>query len=1103
MENNKFLSIFMIIILSFTSFMQPLVAFGNESESLSDLDSHELILDGEEIILEDEQSLETEQVEQDVIAEDEIVPIEQERESVKNKGDPEQGKKETHVLKDQSEERADQVVEKEADTVKKENIKEKDEKVKFKRSSTTEIKPEVKEVVAWTNVDGKKTVVSNKNPIERSQFYNLDIHLKNVKSASGSFVSGDKLVIDNVYVPYSQSDRVDLMNQKFVVGGVDMGTWNYYRGKNSIEITLNEKAEKYSEIKDARVTISSFSAHTLNCNTTLDVTAGNAKTEVVYKNEVAKAIGTSTEMKMVGVNGTDSIRVNAGTGAYLLHYLGSNTTGGVKPPKEKGDTLIDLKIPKGYTFDKVVFESEILFPDSTSDDKNYEMTYAFMRGVDFTKAFNEVTPKKGQSLSAFKKSLKPLEYGVWEGKNLVANFGVNGDNGLKFGDERSNYPNMKPSEIVDGLSCVDDVVKKKIDAVYGSDNALKGNVPNLILKASFKKPVNKSEKVTVGAIKEVNNELVSEREVTAIASPSSADGNATLSKGNIKLVKVDENKRVIKDKKFVFEVKDSKGEQIKFSKKDVNDYVYNKKGEFSEIVVDSKGETTLFDLPLGDYQVKEIKGDIDYELDTKAHKAKIEGGKTVSVEVINKKKTPKTPEVIKDVEGKEHLEVAHEKEYNYNVKTNIPTELGGYDNLTISDVLDERLDVLGAKVLVNGEETDFEAVVKDQTVSVKLDRKQLETIKGGEINLQITAKIQSGTDIELIDNKATIQLNDNPEVDSNVVTVIPPKPITPEVVKDVEEQEHLEVAHEKEYNYNVKTNIPTELGGYDNLTISDVLDERLDVVGVKVLVEGEESDFEAIVEGQSVVLELDREQLNEIAGKEVNLQITAKIQSGTDIELIDNKATIQLNDDPAEESNVVTVIPPKPITPEIVKDVEGKEHLDIEREKNYVYNVKTNIPTELGGYKTMTITDALDRRLEVVNAKVLVDGQDSGLKANIKGQNVVLELDREQLNEIAGKEVNLQITSLIKGDVTDIDIPNTATLQLNDDPAVDSNEVTVSPIIPKDPVTPTKEEPKKTVLGKVLPSTATEIFNFLLIGAGLMVLGSLGYFFFRKKQKEE
>ena len=102
--------------------------------------------------------------------------------------------------------------------------------------------------------------------------------------------------------------------------------------------------------------------------------------------------------------------------------------------------------------------------------------------------------------------------------------------------------------------------------------------------------------------------------------------------------------------------------------------------------------------------------------------------------------------------------------------------------------MDNHLTVLGAKVFANGKEVDFEVLVDDQVVTLILDREQLETVKGIELTLEIESKINEDAPIELIDNKATIQLNDNPSEDSNVVTVIPPKPLDSPVKEEITEE---------------------------------------------------------------------------------------------------------------------------------------------------------------------------------------------------------------------------------------------------------------------------------------------------------------------------
>ncbi|MGF2716821.1 isopeptide-forming domain-containing fimbrial protein, partial [Bacillus cereus] len=351
------------------------------------------------------------------------------------------------------------------------------------------------------------------------------------------------------------------------------------------------------------------------------------------------------------------------------------------------------------------------------------------------------------------------------------------------------------------------------------------------------------------------------------------------------------------------------------------------------------------------------------------------------------------------------------------------------------------------------------AEIKGQDVKLVLDRNQLEEVKGKEVNVQIISKIKDGTPIETVPNRASIQLNNLESINSNIVTVIPPTPVNPNIVKDVEGKEHLDVERGKDFNYNVKTKI-SEVKGYKTLTIADTLDKRLEVVKATVLVDGKESDLKAVVKGQNVSLILDRKQLDKLVGTEVTVQIKAHMKEDAKVETVPNKATITLNDNPSIESNEVTVIPPNPIKPNIFKDVEGKEHLEIAHGKDYNYNIKTIISDDVSEYKTLVISDILDSRLDVIKAKVLVDGKESDVKAEVKGQTVTVTLDRKQLDTLVGKEVNLQITAQIKKG-TEIDlIDNKATIQLNNTDYISSNVVTVVPTKPEEPVTPIDPKPE-------------------------------------------
>src|SRR5699024_7631112 len=293
-----------------------------------------------------------------------------------------------------------------------------------------------------------------------------------------------------------------------------------------------------------------------------------------------------------------------------------------------------------------------------------------------------------------------------------------------------------------------------------------------------------------------------------------------------------------------------------------------------------------------------------------------------------------------------------------------------------------------------------------------------------------------------IPNTADLDFTNESSVEDKIttepVTVTPPPVETPDIDKEVEGDEGkygtdlVEKEYEKDYNYRVNTTVLTNLGGYEHITLTDELDERLDVISAVALVDGKEVDYDVVIDGQLVILKVEREQLDEIAGQELTLQLTAQIKADTPIEVIDNVAQIEVNDNPAEDSNIVPVTPP-PTTPEIDKDVEGEDHLNIDYAKDYNYNVITTLPSNIKDYEKFVVTDKVDKGLAVQDATVTVDGKETAaVEVDVDGNLVTAKV--VDFEALAGSEqIELVITAQIKAD-TDISdykdnkIPNTADL---------------------------------------------------------------------------
>jgi uncharacterized repeat protein (TIGR01451 family)/fimbrial isopeptide formation D2 family protein/LPXTG-motif cell wall-anchored protein len=129
-----------------------------------------------------------------------------------------------------------------------------------------------------------------------------------------------------------------------------------------------------------------------------------------------------------------------------------------------------------------------------------------------------------------------------------------------------------------------------------------------------------------------------------------------------------------------------------------------------------------------------------------------------------------------------------------------------------------------------------------------------------------------------------------------------------ELTQDVDGEERKEVEKGTTFTFNVNALIPESGSSEGTLTILNQVNKQLAIENVEVVVNEEESDLEAVVEGQDVSLDLTPEQLDTVAGQHVTLKITAafedEAEAGTEIEHV---AEAFINSELAEKAEPVTV----------------------------------------------------------------------------------------------------------------------------------------------------------------------------------------------------
>jgi len=462
--------------------------------------------------------------------------------------------------------------------------------------------------------------------------------------------------------------------------------------------------------------------------------------------------------------------------------------------------------------------------------------------------------------------------------------------------------------------------------------------------------------------------------------------------------------------------------------------------------------------------------------------------------------TPEEPEIKKDVNGKEAETLdKRDQVFTYNVKTTVAQDATAF---SITDTLVDVLEFAGtSSAKLNGQALDASQIkVEGQTITLTLTEEQVKANGGQAVELTFDAKIKAGANLSdyvtedksiKVPNKAAykVDLPNKPGFtkDSNEVPVTPPTPEEPEIKKDVNTKAEETLAdRDQVFTYNVKTSVPTDVSSF---SVSDTLESVLDYAGsASATLNGQALDASQIkVEGQTITLTLTEEQVKANGGQAVELSFTAKIKAGADLTpyLTDRGFTVpntasydaKFPHKPGlhKDSNKVPVIVPKEPEPEISKKINRTlDHLDVEYDAPYMYNVNTALPKDIDKYKEFTVTDTLESVLAIADTPVAyVDGRDANgaLETSVEGNTVTVKV--KDFARLKGfKEIQLYIPAKLKANsdlkaYKDQLVPNKATVNFKDangqSGSKKSKPVTVKPRDPEKPTDPTPGEPAKTV----------------------------------------
>lgn len=441
---------------------------------------------------------------------------------------------------------------------------------------------------------------------------------------------------------------------------------------------------------------------------------------------------------------------------------------------------------------------------------------------------------------------------------------------------------------------------------------------------------------------------------------------------------------------------------------------------------------------------------------------------------------PTTPDIEKKVNGQVHADLAKSDEvFTYTINTTVP------ENATVFGITDTLVDALefvgdasSVTATVDGEAiTDVK--IEGQTLKVNLAKTQVVNKFGKAVIVEFKAKIKADADLTphitadgvRVPNRASYDIDNNPKIhkDSEPVTVTPP-PTTPDIEKKVNNAyEAMLASHDETFTYTIDTTVPMNATAF---TVTDTLVDVLEFVDTPTATVDGQAITDVQTSGQTLTVNLSKEQAINLHGKPVNVTFKAKIKAGANLNpyivgnagepgniKIPNKASYMINNDPniRKDSNEVPVTPP-PTTPDLEKKVNDADSAYLTaKEEVFTYSLDTVVPTAATAF---AVLDKLEPVLEFVDKDQVVATLNGQVLDNshitIMGQTIRVALTQEEVTSNAGKPVHIEFKAKIKEDADltpymtgqeDPRVPNKAQYIINNNPDLvkDSNEVPVVP----------------------------------------------------------
>ncbi|MDY6037751.1 MAG: SpaA isopeptide-forming pilin-related protein [Eubacterium sp.] len=312
-------------------------------------------------------------------------------------------------------------------------------------------------------------------------------------------VSGGKVLHENdtVIIPIPKSSTPKIVwtaqngsYENFFQGTTLMGKWRFQNG--NIEIVFGSNAEGAAQITGVDFTsginaLSAFYSSAVDIQDAL-VFQGTQKM-IGYKGTplivggiepITKGGGpaSNSEINWFTITGYDSVQNGSLTSGLAVAPLGQGAT------VQNNAYLEDVIPPDGKFSGSVAFYAALAIPASLSANSLASINASY--AIDVTSHFTRRTDEnKFSTYAAFKASLKPFEYGVYNNpdntQTVVVYYGNLGNNNLTYADVEANWLQNAVNKAIDGYypdtPANRSLLTTWFNTVYGTGNVFHGNIP--------------------------------------------------------------------------------------------------------------------------------------------------------------------------------------------------------------------------------------------------------------------------------------------------------------------------------------------------------------------------------------------------------------------------------------------------------------------------------------------------------------------------------------------------------------------------------------------------------------------------------------------------